>query len=115
MATAAGILIRNLKIEHDATYQLIQDVYNTTLPEPSSPKIILDPYQCNPLAALICLHTERGGRARSPWPPTSPQSLNLPTSFCSTTVITAATTPRCSFLRQKITRNVRAIGLIPVP
>lgn len=62
MATAAGILIRNLKIEHDATYQLIQDEYNTTLPEPSSPMIILDPYRCNPLAALICLHTEQGAQ-----------------------------------------------------
>lgn len=62
MATAPGILIRNLKIEHDTTFQTIQDQYNATLPDLSSPLIILDPYRCNPLAALICLHTEQGAQ-----------------------------------------------------
>ena len=57
-ATAPGILIRNLKIEHDATTQAIQDNFNNTLPDASNPLIILDPYRCNPLAALICIRTE---------------------------------------------------------
>ncbi|VFS76225.1 Arylsulfotransferase (ASST) [Kluyvera cryocrescens] len=57
-ATAPGILIRNLKIEHDVTTQTIQDNFNNTLPDASNPLIILDPYRCNPLAALICIRTE---------------------------------------------------------
>lgn len=62
-ATAPGILIRNLKIEHDATTQAIQDKFNSSRPDIDNPLIILDPYRCNPLAALLCIQTEVAAQA----------------------------------------------------
>lgn len=61
-ATAPGIIIRNLKIEHDELYNSIIEEYDAAKPDINNGLVTLDPYRCNPLAALVCFHTEQLAR-----------------------------------------------------